>query len=360
MADQRANHERTNGEEKRVVVNIEDSDLQDGVKLCAKSLIGRILTNKPINKGSMEAAFNNIWGQPACFKIEEIKPKIYQFFFNNEKDLSRILNGGLWLFRNVWLILQQWDRALKYHEEELNTVKLWIQIWGLSPHFRTIAVARKIAEKVGRVLDVDLFTSKTNQGSFFKAQIEWNVKKPLIEGVHVNNEREGAAWAEIKYERMTMFYYFCGLMGHEEDHCKEKAEGNSESKNFGPWLKALQVGQRCSNTGKHEERPQNNTEIRGRIETQIADVTKSLANVTMRQTEETWLNINSERCKGPDTTRVLQNNEKILLKENNVVFNQDPEETEMGKGKGLLKEISLVEVANTEERGRALGEDKRE
>lgn len=74
-------------------MDVDDADLQDGVKVCAKSLIGRFLMNKLINKGVLEAAFNNIWRQMTGFKIEEIKPRFFQFFFDNKRDLVRILNS---------------------------------------------------------------------------------------------------------------------------------------------------------------------------------------------------------------------------------------------------------------------------
>lgn len=44
---------------------------------------------------------------------------------------------------------------------------------------------------------------------------------------------------EAKYERLPVFCYVCGVLGHMERDCKEVIEdGGSDDKQWGPWLKA--------------------------------------------------------------------------------------------------------------------------
>lgn len=45
-------------------------------------------------------------------------------------------------------------------EESFNMVKIWVQIWGLPSHCKTKAVGMKIAGKIERVLEADVFISK--------------------------------------------------------------------------------------------------------------------------------------------------------------------------------------------------------
>lgn len=75
-------------------VKICEHDRVEGVSRCEKSLVGRVLTRKPVNKGASEAAFGSIWENPSGFRVEEIRPRIFQFFFEKESDLERILVGG--------------------------------------------------------------------------------------------------------------------------------------------------------------------------------------------------------------------------------------------------------------------------
>lgn len=95
----------------------DEKDIEGGLEGCATSLIGRIITNKQINKRPLEQALKGIWNQPSGFRIEELEPKTFQFFFDNEQVMLNILNRGPWLFRSSWLILCRWSRNWK---EEIN------------------------------------------------------------------------------------------------------------------------------------------------------------------------------------------------------------------------------------------------
>lgn len=75
-------------------VKINEQDTIEGVKVCEKSIVGRVLTRKPVNKEALEAAFGSIWENPSGFRVEEIRPRIFQVFFEKEDDLQRVLSGG--------------------------------------------------------------------------------------------------------------------------------------------------------------------------------------------------------------------------------------------------------------------------
>lgn len=51
----------------------------------------------------------------------------------NNEDHKRILKGSQWLFRNMWLILQEWDDIPNINNLEFSKTPTWVQIWGL-PH----------------------------------------------------------------------------------------------------------------------------------------------------------------------------------------------------------------------------------
>ncbi|KAJ1397625.1 Zinc knuckle CX2CX4HX4C [Sesbania bispinosa] len=72
----------------------DDEDVHDGVELCSKSLLGQLITQKPIHLNSVRNALEGIWCNPKGFHMEEIAPKTFQFFFDSEDDTSRILKGS--------------------------------------------------------------------------------------------------------------------------------------------------------------------------------------------------------------------------------------------------------------------------
>ncbi|RYR06926.1 hypothetical protein Ahy_B05g074242 [Arachis hypogaea] len=55
---------------------------------------------------------NNIWRKPVGFNMIEIRPKLYQFLFEREADMRRVLKGNPWTFRNAWLLVKKWERSI--------------------------------------------------------------------------------------------------------------------------------------------------------------------------------------------------------------------------------------------------------
>ncbi|KAJ1420369.1 Zinc knuckle CX2CX4HX4C, partial [Sesbania bispinosa] len=164
---------------------------------------------------SIQNALSGIWCNPKGFKVEELRNKVFQFFFDEESDANRILQGSPWLFRNSWLILKGWERGIE-------------------------------------IDDVGLATT-LDRGSFVKVLVEMNINHPLKAGINVGSNKDGIHWIDFQYEKLPQFCYSCGLVGHAEEFCSNKndqeANGESEDKLVGPWLRASQFGRRIPSVG---------------------------------------------------------------------------------------------------------------
>jgi hypothetical protein len=62
-----------------------ESEINDGVQACNHSIIGKIITDKPIHVNSIQNGLESIWGAHPGLKIQEVGGKILQFFM---KDLA--------------------------------------------------------------------------------------------------------------------------------------------------------------------------------------------------------------------------------------------------------------------------------
>jgi hypothetical protein len=82
----------------------DDSTVNEGVNICQCSIIGKIITDKPIHVKSIQNGLESIWGSPPGLKIQALEGKLLQFFVNDIADHDRIIAGNPWLFRNAWLV----------------------------------------------------------------------------------------------------------------------------------------------------------------------------------------------------------------------------------------------------------------
>ncbi|MED6110494.1 hypothetical protein PIB30_043491 [Stylosanthes scabra] len=131
--EENSSAQQNNGivDEEAIVVYNEE-DILDGIENCKTSLIGRLITNKHVNLSWIQNAMSNIWRSLEGFGVTEVRPKLYQFFFNNEADLERALRESPLLFRNAWLLVKRWERAEEQLEDGLDSADIKIQVLGLT------------------------------------------------------------------------------------------------------------------------------------------------------------------------------------------------------------------------------------
>jgi hypothetical protein len=104
----------------------QESYVQESIKTCQNSVIGKFLSNKIIPLPQIQNILNGIWGKPMGFKIVELEGKTYQFIMEKAEDTQRILKGSPWIVRNIWLVVHPWDRKTLLKELDFTNVPLWI------------------------------------------------------------------------------------------------------------------------------------------------------------------------------------------------------------------------------------------
>jgi hypothetical protein len=125
--------------------------VKEGISACQRSILGKMITNKPVHVNSIQMGLDSIWGSPPRLKIQEIEGKILQFFMDDIMDQERILQGNPWIFRNSWLVVHPWDRQTDPATLDFDHAGVWIQLWGLPPHCKTKKMGESIGELLGSV-----------------------------------------------------------------------------------------------------------------------------------------------------------------------------------------------------------------
>jgi hypothetical protein len=68
-------------------------------------------------------------------------------------------------------------------------------------------------------------------GSFLGARVAIDINKPLRRGLFLRDEtRKTNVWFEAQYEKLPIFFFSCGLMGHSEIDCPNPALRGSDGK----------------------------------------------------------------------------------------------------------------------------------
>lgn len=82
-------------------------------------------------------------------------------------------------------------------------------------------------------------TAATRRG-FKRVRVSVNVSKPLKRMMKMTKRDGGVAWVTFKYERLTTFYFFCGMIGHTDKFCSAALDSSLQTDQYpyGPFLRA--------------------------------------------------------------------------------------------------------------------------
>nr|XP_023921435.1 uncharacterized protein LOC112032902 [Quercus suber] len=153
VADGLGNMKLTSDEEE--IIPISNDGRLEALESCSLSLIGKFLTCKPFNKRAAKNTLRRAWGLEKSLQIIEVGPNLFQFKFQTEVDMVRIIQDGPWSFDNQLLLLQSWQKGMTVGNIKLEFASLWIQIWGAPVDMVSPQVAREVGNRLSRVEEVE-------------------------------------------------------------------------------------------------------------------------------------------------------------------------------------------------------------
>ena len=86
--------------EQEEVIVVKDEERKEEIESCGQSLLGKFLTCKPFNKWAAHNTLKKAWGLHDGVQLVEVGQNLFQFKFQTEFDMERVLNGGPWSFDN--------------------------------------------------------------------------------------------------------------------------------------------------------------------------------------------------------------------------------------------------------------------
>ena len=211
-----------------------------------KSLVGRIMTDRLLNKPTVVSMIKKGWQLNEEVEIRDLDraKSIFLFNFNKEEDVDRILKGRPWTIQGHLLSLKKWDEHMFLSEVDFFSALYWIQFHGLPLAAFDVESAKILGNVVGETLIVEKPNIEGKiQRSFIRVCSLLDLREPLIPEFLVPRENLEPARVSVKYERLQNFCYGCGRIGHEVRSCKEKliSEGGDVHREFGPWMSAFAI-----------------------------------------------------------------------------------------------------------------------
>lgn len=226
-------------EDEELVIGEESIDHGEGdVDLC---LVGRFLTDQNLNFQFIKSRLAGIWKPRKGVSIKEIGDSRFLFQFYHKLDLQRILEGGPWSIGNHPLLLHKLMIGEVPLQVPLFRLAFWVHIHDLPVGSFSEGVGRSLGNFIGRFLEYDSSNRGATWRTFMRIRVEIDVSQPLKRWKKIRVGQGEPTLAKFKYERLNIFCFICGKLGHTESFCDilfDSSEGEIK-REWGPFLKAF-------------------------------------------------------------------------------------------------------------------------
>lgn len=219
------------------VVNFDHLSITNDDSPLDLSLVGKVMTVRPFNFEAFKNTMNQIWAISKHALFRPIENGLFVVQFASSRDKMRVLDGCPWTFDQHLVMLQKVEGGVQPSEIGLSHCPFWIRLYNLPLDSRTQRHVGAIGSSLGKVLEVESTGVLWDKSARLRVLLD--VTKPLRRIQKIKNSEGKVVAVDIKYERLPIFCYACGHIGHMERDCSEVSEDDrEEEKQWGSWLKA--------------------------------------------------------------------------------------------------------------------------
>ncbi|CAA7031860.1 unnamed protein product [Microthlaspi erraticum] len=204
------------------IIKLPDCDLEAVTEQFKLTVIGRMFHRE----GRSTDALINLLPKPKIWDVEGRVQGInlgngrFQFNFDQEEDMMKVLAKRPWHFNRWSFSLEKWEPFTS--EDFPNSMPFWIQVTGVPVHFWNNPTFNEIGKALGFVMNIDAKRAKV--------QVSINADLPLQFERKVGFPNGDTGMVKLTYEGLQRHCFTCKLLSHEESTCPDLTEAQREEK----------------------------------------------------------------------------------------------------------------------------------
>ncbi|XP_023918052.1 uncharacterized protein LOC136066625 [Quercus suber] len=230
-------------EEEKGVLSVNAQDVARSKEHAQFSILFKLQTNREFNKEAFKSTIQQLWRGSQRVSIKEVGNNLFLAIFDTKKHMNDILDRSPWSFDKRLVMLKRFTNDVSPENVTFQQSPFWIRVFNIPIKSMNAIVGNYIANEIGVPLLVDAPKSGLAWGPFLRIRVDIDITKPLMRGKMVQVEGMEKGWVHFKYERLPIYYYRCGILGHQERECHKSKKGcitvEEDDFQFGPCLRAV-------------------------------------------------------------------------------------------------------------------------
>ncbi|KAH9754526.1 hypothetical protein KPL71_015466 [Citrus sinensis] len=211
---------------------------EEGQKIAANCLVGKIMLNKGVSIEGLRAALQQVWRSIKEFKVESAGNNVFIFKFNSEEEKRRVFIGGPWHFAGALIVMIEPKGIGNVNEQTFTHASFWVQIHNVPIMCMQKCAVQKLGEKIGEVKEIETDEDGECIGIFARLRISVDIMQPLKKILFIEVEGKKKIPMAMVYERLPDFCFCCGILGHQFRECLKYQGQPKENLPYGSWLRA--------------------------------------------------------------------------------------------------------------------------
>ncbi|KAF4381256.1 hypothetical protein G4B88_009584 [Cannabis sativa] len=204
-----------------VAASLLEEELDSGL-FCVFGGVGKVVAPMVVEEPTVVDFAAKVWKKHVSVlaMVDDSKTSnVFRFEFDSAEDRNWALLNGPCCIRGYTLVLQAWtpatDGSVVFH-----LMRVWIKLHHLPHEYFSISNGNLLGGLVGKVVNVDLEEDKpVLWDDFLHVQVDIDLNNPLVSGFFFDLVAGVKKWIQVKYDKIGIFYYFCGRLGHQRRGC---------------------------------------------------------------------------------------------------------------------------------------------
>ena len=142
-------------------------------------LVGRFLTDRPVNSQVMKSTLASIWRSMKGVFIKDLNPDLFLFHFFHGINMQRVITRGPWTFDRHLLITKPLVPSKNPTRVHLSHVDFWVQVFDLLYGFLAERVAKGIGNYIATYIKGDPKSFDGVWKEHVRIRVSMDARKPL-------------------------------------------------------------------------------------------------------------------------------------------------------------------------------------